>query len=390
MIKRAIPIALCSVIFLSGCFPFLQPEEQLIEEEEHGEDQVVELSPEVYTSENYYRSVLYDGSYTHGEGRGFSNAVVYNRLDIEQLELGLMEIANERFDPEKYYFREGQFISRNELNNWLMRFEEDENPLGLNPPLGSGNNLKEQEESQPRYLSHLLEHNYLVENANGQLELGGVVIGLSMNTVYNYRIFDDQGRIYRYEVDINRKKMEEEGKRMAEEIVSRLRSPNREEGSLENVPIIVALFQEEKREAIVPGNFIMKGVAEPQRQIDKWQAINQKYYFYPSTLATNEQRNDAERFLKFKEEINDFFDNYIGVVGKGFYKDEQLTEMTIEIPIRFQGKAEIIALTQFSADRIAQRFPSNLKIQVYITSVSGQEAIIVRNPNEDPFIHIYR
>ncbi|MFV8828669.1 CamS family sex pheromone protein [Alkalihalobacterium sp. APHAB7] len=390
MIKRAIPIALCSVIFLSGCLPFLQPEEQLIEEEEHGEDQIVELSPEVYTPENYYRSVLYDGSYTHGEGRGFSNAVVYNRLDIEQLELGLMELANERFDPEKYFFREGQFISRNELNNWLMRNHEEDNPLGLNPPLGSGDTLRDQEEDQPRYLSHILEHNYLVENANGQLELGGVVIGLSMNKVYNYRIYDDQGRIYRYEVDINEKKMEAEGKRMAEEIVSRLRLPNREEGALENVPIIIALFQEEKREAIVPGSFIMKGIAEPQRQVDKWQPINQKYYFYPSTLANNEQRNDAERFLKFKEEINDFFDNYVGVVGKGFYKDEQLTELTIEIPIRFQGKAEIIALTQFSADRIAQRFPSNLKIQVYITSVSGQEALIVRNPNEDPFIHIYR
>ncbi|OLO26471.1 hypothetical protein BTR23_23095 [Alkalihalophilus pseudofirmus] len=388
--KRAIPLVLCSVIFLSGCFPFLQPEEQLVEEEEYGEDQTVELSPEVYTPENYYRSVLYDGSYTHGEARGFSTAVVHNRLDLEHLELGLMELANERFDPDKYFFREGQYISRTELNNWLMRYDESDNPNGLNPALGSGDTLREQEENQPRYLSHILEHNYLVENANGQLELGGVVIGLSMNTIYNYRIYDEQGRIYRYEVDINQSKLESEGKRMAEEVVARLRSPNREGGILEDVPIIVALFQEEKREAIVPGIFFMKGLAEPQRQIDRWQGINQKYYFYPSTLANNEQRNDAERFLKFKDEINDFFDNYVGVVGMGSYKDEQLRELTIEIPIRFQGKAEIIALTQFSADRIAQRFPSNLKIQVYITSVVGQEAIIVRNPNEEPFIHVYR
>ncbi|WP_209124799.1 CamS family sex pheromone protein [Alkalihalobacillus sp. BA299] len=390
MIKRMIPLVLCSVIFLSGCFPFLQPEEQLIEEEEHGEEQTVELSPEVYTPENYYRSVLYNGSYTHGEARGFSNAVVHNRLDLEQLELGLMELANERFDPEKYFFREGQYISRTELNNWLMRYDEKDNPQGINPELGPGDTLRDQEESQPRYLSHILEHNYLVENANGQLELGGIVIGLSMNTVYNYRIYDEEGRIYRYEVEIDPQKMVAEGKRMAEEIVSRLRSPNRESGALENVPIIVAMFQEEKREAIVPGNFIIKAVAEPQRQIDKWQSINEKYYFYPSTLANNEQRNDAERFLKFKDEINEFFDNYVGVVGKGFYKDEQLRELTIEIPIRFQGKAEIIALTQFSADRIAQRFPSNLKIQLYITSVAGEEAIVVRNPNEEPFIHIYR
>lgn len=398
MFQRVMLLVFGSVLLLAGCIPFLQEEQLIFEEEGIGEEHVVELSPEVFTPENYYRSVLYDGSYTHGVARGFSNAVVYNRLDLDRLELGLMSLANERFDPDVYYFREGQFIGRDELNSWLMRLDETlaangrpRNPRGLNPPLGPGETLREKEESQPRYLSHILEHNYLRENNNGQLELGGVVIGLSMNTVYHYRVEDDQGRFHFYEVDIDPLKMEQEAKRIADEVVNRLRDPNREGGSLGNVPIIVAIFVEEKRESIIPGSFISLALAEPQKSIERWQRINERYYFFPSAIATSEQRNDAERFQKLKDEINNFFDNHVGVVGKGYYKDEQLRELTIDIPIRFKGKAEIIALTQFVADRVTQRFPNHVKIQVYISSISGQESIIVRNPDdEEPFLHIYR
>ena len=69
--------------------------------------------------------------------------------------------------------------------------------------------------------------------------------------------------------------------------------------------------------------------------------------------------------------------------------NNSLQELTIEVPIRYQGKTEIVALTQFIADKI-KKFPSKVKIQVYVTSVAGQESLIVKNPEEEPFIHIYR
>lgn len=94
--------------------------------------------------------------------------------------------------------------------------------------------------------------------------------------------------------------------------------------------------------------------------------------------------------MKLQEEVNGFFDNYVGIVGTGYYYDGQLKWLKIEIPIRYYGKMEIIALAQFVADRIIQRFPENLQIQVYINSTGRNEALIVRNPNEEPFIHIYR
>lgn len=389
-------ILLSGVIVLSGCSPFGQNNEEFVDEE-LGEEHVVELSPRVNTAENYYRSVLYDGKYTHGEARGFSTAVVYNRLDLEQLELGLTTLAQEHFSPDKYYFREGTIIKKDELNSWLMRYDDTadrndrpRNPYGLNPALGEGATLKEQEESQPRFLSHILEHNYMVENENGQLELAGVVIGVSLNSVYHFRVEDEQGRYYFYSTKLDPAEVEAAAKEAAAEIVNRLRNEAREEGKVQNVPIVVALFQEQEQDSAIPGNFIAKAVAEPARSLERWQKINEKYYLFPSTPATQEQRNDSERFMKIREEISSFFDNYIGVVGKGFYQNEQLRELTIEVPIRYYGKTEVVALSQFIADRIVQRFPANLQIQVYVTSTGRHESIIIKNPNQEPMIHIYR
>ncbi|MDT8862481.1 CamS family sex pheromone protein [Alkalihalobacillus sp. MEB130] len=379
------------VVFLTGCFSTSPEEDQVIEEtDQHEQEQVVEVVPQIITPDNYYQSVLYDGSYLHGESRGFGNAVVHNRLDLGQLEIGLTRIAQEYFDQEKYFFREGQFIKRNTLNSWLMRYDEEDNPLGLNPALGEGGTMREREESQPRYISHILEHNYLVEGDNGQLNLGGIVIGLSMNSIYNFRVVEDNGGFNYYELPIPDDVIEREGQKIADEILTRLRSEEIEDGSFEDIPIVFALFQEQPRESVIPGHFIARAKAEPRNNLDRWQRINERYYLFPSNEANQEARNEADQFQRFKDDIQAFFDTFVGVVGKGYYVDNQIQELQIEIPLRFQGKAEIVALSQYVASQIQQRFQGNYKVSVTVTSVSGNtESIVVQNPNDEPFIHVF-
>jgi protein involved in sex pheromone biosynthesis len=381
-----------SLILLTGCFSIMpQEEEQIVEERnEQEQEQVVEVVPQIITPDNFYQSVLYDGSYLHGESRGYGNSVVYNRLDLDQLEMGLTRIAQQYFDPETYFFREGQFIERNTLNSWLMRYDEESNPQGLNPALGEGGDMREREESQPRYLSHILEHNYLVEDSNGQLNLGGIVIGLSMNSVYNFRVEDEQGRYYFYELPLSDNMIEQEGQRIANEILTRLRSDDMQEGAFKDIPIVFALFREQPRESVIPGNFIARSKAEARSDLDKWQRINESYYLFPSSEATQEARNEADQFQRFKDDVQEFFDTYIGVVGKGRYVDNQVQELNIEIPLRFQGKAEIVALSQYVASQVQQRFQEHYKVSVTITSVAGNaESVIIQNPNEEPFIHVF-
>jgi len=314
------------------------------------------------------------------------------------LEIGLMELASTRFPQSDFFFQEGQYLEGEVINRWLRRNNPDiqDQSEGLNPPLPAAKeNVAQMEtaervryersrhESQPSYLSHIMEHNYLSETGNGSIELDGLVLGISLNSIYYYQT-ESYGPVY--DVPLDDEEIVAAGKTIANEVLSRVR----ERENLANVPIIIALYKEEPRQSIIPGTFMMKTVVEPGKEIQNWEAIDDAHYFYPSKKATTDYREDATRFDSFKLDIDGFFDNYIGVVGKGRYKNSQLQELTIDINLQTNGKAEIIAMTQYVTDRLKKHFPPTLTVQIYITSLNDAESIIVRHANEEPFVHIYR
>ncbi|TSB45609.1 CamS family sex pheromone protein [Alkalicoccobacillus porphyridii] len=388
MFKRWGLVSLPLILVMTGCFPFTQEEPEETEVENPNNDQEITIVPPVSSPENYYQAILFNGQYMSGVTRGFGTDVVYNRLDLDQLEMGLTRIAKEHFPQEQYSLREGQFINRDELNSWLRRYDEEDNPLGLNPPLGDGDNRREQEESNPRTLSHILEQNYMVENDNGEIELGGIVIGVSLNSVYHFRTEDDQGRYNFYDTAVDNEISIEDGERIANEIVARLRDQEREEGAFNNIPIVVGLFREQPRESVISGSYLQASIAEPNGELGGWQSINENNYLFPSDRANQDVRDDSDEFSRFQDQIQNFFNTYVGVVGRGFYQDDRLTELTVDIPLRYNGKTEIVALTQFVASLIPEYY-DDIRVEVNISSVNGtQESLIVGEPGEEPFIHV--
>ena len=98
--------------------------------------------------------------------------------------------------------------------------------------------------------------------------------------------------------------------------------------------------------------------------------------------------NDA--FNGFKHEIDLYFSNLTSVIGTGFYKENRIQKLEVEIPIQFFGTAEIIGFTQYLTGVMLSRLPQDLPIVISITSMNGPEALIKKMPNEDmPFVHIY-
>lgn len=373
--KRKLSSLLIPILFLTGCIGILdrQVEEEIIVIEETDDQDQVIISPNLNTPENYYRTVLHEGDYRHSEARGLVSRAINNRLDIKQLEIGLMELASTRFPQSEFYFQEGQYLKGSLINSWLRRYdpESKDHKEGLNPPLPEVTEdldqmenwervryERDRHENQPSYLSHIMEHNYLKETEPGSIELGGLVLGISLNSVYYYET-ERYGPLY--DLVLDEEDILEEGKRIASEVLNRVR----ESGDLANVPIMIALYKEERRQAIVPGAFIAMTVVDPGESIKRWEAIGDAHYFFPSTKATTDHREDATRFANFKQDIDGFFDNYIGVVGKGRYKNDQIQELTIEINLQINGKAEIIAMTQYITDRLKKHFPEHLTVQIY-------------------------
>ena len=256
--------------------------------------------------------------------------------------------------------------------------------VGLNPIDPGKGDIAERNEENPIYLAHILEHNYLVKENNNKISLGGVVIGLALNSVHYY-----QKEAYgaTYETKIDSKKVEAEGKKIAQEVLKRLRQMD----GMKDIPITIALFEQKEQSSVVPGNFIsFANIGKNSSGISKWQDLNEEFYLFPSTAAEEKYRDDVNTFTNFKEDVEQYFPNFNGVIGRAFYMDDQLQRLNIDIPIQFYGNSEALGFTQYVAGLIMERFPNYIAIQVSITSVNGPEALIVREANQDePTVHIY-
>lgn len=377
--KKNFILSLVLLLVLSACTPNFGKEEEIVQETD--ETTETAIIPKYKISDEYYRTIL---PFKPGKARGLTNYTVYNRLDINELEMGLMRIAQEHFDSNDYYFQEGQYVTAEMVENWIGR-QSDKNVEGMNPPLNEKTATTEQFRKNPKYLSHVMEHNYLKKDNENKVELGGVVIGLALKSVYN---FNEPTMGYPREEPISAAEMEKQGKAIAANVLQKLRSIK----ELDGIPIVIALFQEKPRDAVVPGNFFAKAyVGGNDNSISKWEKINEKYILFPSQEGKDLYYDDYTRMMNFKSDIEQYFPNFVGVVGRGYYIDDQLQELTIVIPIQFYGKAEIIGFTEYITGLMLDHFPPYISVQVYITSIDGQEALIRWNGGEEkPFVHIYR
>ncbi len=382
------------MLILSGCIPALERGEEdviVVEQTDEEEEQQYVITPTIESHEQFYRNLLSDGTYNRSDARGNVAAAMNNRIDINQFELGLLEIATGQYSNEEYYFQEGQFLTGNTINHWLRRYDPDEDDQvdGLNPALGDEGDMEDRMGNHPLILSHIMEHNYFYGSEEDGVNLGGVVLGISLRSIYYFRTEDDDGGYHFHERALEDTDYDAEayGKEAAQKMIERLRSME----GLENVPITIALYQEERRGSIVPGSFIsMTQVGEGETTIDGWEAIDEQFFFFPSRAANDAIPNQANAFSQFKTDVEEFFDQSIGVVGKGRYKNETLEEMTIELNLQSPGKSEVIALTQFVSGRLANTFSEQVPIYVHMESVNGQESLIVQYPEQEPYVHVYK
>jgi protein involved in sex pheromone biosynthesis len=386
--KKQFIIWVAMLLLLSACAPKFGQEE-VVQNKNNKEQKAV--IPKYNISDSYYRVVL---PFKVSGARGETVEDLNTRLDVDEFETGLMRIAQERFSPDDYLFQEGQYLDKDTVKRWLQRkltpeqlkenkMKPSEN-VGLNPPISDKGTNEEKNKKSPIYLASILEHDYLTKISDDKVKLGGVVIGLALNSVHYYST--EQG--YPREVDIKDNVIEREGKRIAAEVLSRLRHMK----GLKEVPITIALYKQAPKSSVVPGHFFaVTNVDAGSSTIDDWKAIHEEYYLFPSDEAENNHRDDSLKFNDFKSDIEAFFPNYTGVVGKGLYINDQLQQLTINITLPFYGKAEVIGFTQYVTGLVMEKFPDYINVNVYISSTGGPESIIVRQAKADqPFVHIYQ
>ncbi|CAG9621342.1 CamS family sex pheromone protein [Sutcliffiella rhizosphaerae] len=382
--KRFLSLLLVVSLFATGCVPGFERQEEVVQDPAQQENMEQAIVPRYKISDDYYQTIL---PYKPGETRGQIAPRLSSRVDVEELETGLMRMAQDVFPSENYLYQEGQYIKRDVVRSWLNRVDpSDEDSQGLNPPLVEGEDTEETNENSPIILAHIQEQNYLIRRGEDQVELGGIAIGIALNSVHYYNLTANEGGFPR-EYTIPDEQIEQEGKRIAEEVLKRIRNME----GLANVPVIIGLYKQSPANSIVPGNFIAQAtVGGGDGTIGRWDEVKEEYRLFPNRQTTELYREDAVRFENFKLDIDDYFPNHTGVVGKGYYQDGELQQLAIEVNMEFNGKAELIGFTQYVTGLLLEHFPNYINLQVSISSISGQEALVVRDAGaEKPFVHIY-
>jgi|GEM_PF-120841 len=311
-----------------------------------------------------------------------------NQFDIEEFEYSLMRASTRIFDPNEFYFQEGQYLER-ELVQHLLRREGSPAPnapdIGLNPPLGTTHQIQNTEiestEDNPiTYLAYLTEQNYVTVDEEGEQVLEGVSIGLALNPHYE---LTDVG--YSQNLVMDEQAIIAEGEAIAERLIENLRS---QEG-LESVPIMIGLYILESNHAYVPGRLVSQTlVGQGSDEIGNWESVVEQHFLLSEGINPQISELDPDimdEFNYFRNTLENYFPHIYGIIGRAHMVNSNLYDLHITIDTEFYGLAEKMSVHQIVGEIITE-FSSNYNVTVEIRSSGEIIGIIERPANEDAVV----
>ncbi|TDM12074.1 CamS family sex pheromone protein [Macrococcus lamae] len=388
---KKVSIVLLSALLLTAC----GSNDNTASQQKTDEKQI---ATDVQISGDYYRTLL---PFKESQARGLTSSNMANAYNGEAFESGLLRISRKVFSPDDYLFRDGQLLTKNAVESYLEpqftkqeidAMDEDTRiernayaNFGLNPSHKGETNPEKIADNSPAYLSHILEQDYYTERDAKKEKISGMTIGLAMNSVYYYQK-EQYGETYSKNLDP--KTSEKKGKEMAEEILSRLRVKT----ELKDIPITFAIFLQSSEESIVPGEFVSYTVSDKgSKSIDKWKKINEEYALLPSSDAEKLNKKLNSDFKQFNDSLQSFFPNFTQAIGTGYFVDDKMQEVTINVPLDYNGKAEVIGVTQYISDLSMKYFSSVPSLEISIVDNNKPLALITKKKKDkEPVIHIYQ
>lgn len=359
------------LFFLSACN--LSNEESTNLENQDETNENIQNNPNVVTRNQlgaeFYRPALDEnGRYQISNNRGITLSL-NSGINISLFEKDLMRLSQEDFPTDNHFIQEGQNLPENSVKSWLARESED-NPEGLNPPdSGEGN------DRVPRYLNSILEFDFFTESDNG-LQLAGMSIGLALNTVDYYQA-EQFGPTLAQEIPSE--EVLNQGQSMANELLAQIRQIE----GLENIPIMIGLYEQSAQDDLAGGVYIAQGSsANGSTTIDNWNMLNEERMIFPLEGSDSAEGN---AFANFQSEVESFFPNISGITGRAHYIDNSLTTLSINIMTQFYGEGEMVAYTQYLKQSATTYLPGDLDIEIIVESPGNVEAFLKKDRTDSEY-----
>lgn len=387
---KRIGILMLSTIILASCSNGT-PESSSNKEKDK------QISTEVQISNDYYRTLL---PFKESQARGLTSSNMVSSYNGEAFEDGLLNISKKVYAPDKYLYRDGQLLSKSAVESYLEpeytkqeidNMDKDERieknayaNFGLNPSHKGETDAEKIAQQSPAYLSHLLEQDFYTEEDAKKQKISGMTIGLAMNSVYYYQK-EEFGTTY--SVKLDKKEIEKQAKQMSDEILSRLRVKQ----ELKNIPITFAVFVQSSAESITPGSFISYGTSKAgSSKIGEWKKIDEDYILVPSGEVGDLDEKLNNGFKQFNDQLQNYFPNFTQAIGTGYFVNDKIQSLKINVPLDYYGKAEVVGVTQYIADLSMKNFAHVDRFEISIVDNNRPRALIVKEKGDKaPYIHVY-
>ena len=297
------------------------------------------MIPRTAVSKDYYRTVI---PLKEQKVINTANIKTSSKLDLAEYENGLMNIAAQQFDTENHVLQLNQYIPEKLVDELVAKVEA---PI----------------------LTNIIEQDYFGKQNSNELSLSGVVIGLAMSS------------------SVSNEEAMSKGAEVAKQLIEAINKNDKYNKS----PITFAIFKQESTSSLKNGTYIASAtVQKNDTNIGNWSTIDEQAYSYPSDEFKQAHGEDNTKITEFADAMKGFSTgDFIPVNAKVSYKKNQMDALNMNIVIKYNGKTELMALTQMAAQSMLEKLPKDAKVQLQIKSESKIEAIIIKEKNSDkPFV----
>lgn len=273
---------------------------------------------------------------------------------------GLMKYSKQYFPSDKYVYKEGMFLTYGALDAFddgmgLLGRTSENNPNGMNPKIND-------EFKTNKGILKIANNDVLLVDIQEldwykDKELKGISLAIVLNDeIGNPKAIVDDQVLKAYGEEVGRK------------VVNYLRKTHPEIGA--KLPIYVALFKESSYNNSLPGVFIEEAYFS-SRTTAEYHSIDEAYALFPSNLASSLDSTNAIYFERFISESKQFFPEDTSIVALGYFKDQLLNELRIDVQMHAKTWAEANALIQ-NINSSLSIFDSNT-FTIQVTIYSDQE-----------------
>lgn len=346
-------ITLSLVLAMAGC-----QQRSIIQED-------VSVQELAKSNEESYQMIV---PFEQSDTRDYHALYMRSAYDFQNIGNRLMELSKTYFSPIEYALGEGTIITNERLLG-LVKSVSATYEQGLNPERGtmfpSGKEGIEIENAI--MISDVVEQNFFTK-VDGEYKLAGLSLALVMNPVHavvsgssSYQVEIDEEILYDYGIDMGRK----------------LERYLRTLGEVKNLPILITVYVKSTNASYLPGKMIAKAFFKDRSPT--FERVNEQWLLLPSEAVNMMDSENASQFTILKQNLTNFVSENVGVVGYGFYENNQLKKLSIDIEINAKTYMELMGLVRYTSQLLQNFYNADFDLEVEIKLLGTTKALILKN-----------